>query len=107
MLKKGKHCLKTKRIERDEPEPKLMVINKRSITKMMRHKSMKPLRRKLLTRIISECRLVKKLNVHITVVKCIVMFARSMPLLISYSVLCLPCFRATRDNETYTATFKK
>jgi len=107
LLKRVKPCLSsTHRIKRDEPEPKLMVINKRSIKKMRSHKLMKPLSRKLLTRIISECRIVKKLNVHITVVECIVMFAESMPLPISYSILCLPCFSAIRTNETYTASLK-
>jgi len=107
LLKKAIPSLCCAMIKGDEPEPKLMAINKSSIKKMMSHKSLKPLDRTLLVRIISECGIVKKLNVHITVVECIVMFARSMPLPISYSILYLPNFRAFCAHKTYTATLKE
>ena len=68
---------------------------------------MKPLRRKRLEKLISECSIIKDLDVHITIVKCIVLFAEVIALPISYSILALPFDNVVRNNKTYDRTQEK
>lgn len=107
MIKKNHASLYNGRLKKSDPEPKLMKMNKRAITSMMKHRLIKSLGRKRLSEVISGCTIVKHLSVHITVVMCIVSFAEIVPLPISYSILALPFFKACRDTETYKSTLKK
>jgi len=83
--------------------------NLRAIKRMTKGKRMKFLSRKRLEKLISKSRIIKHLNIPITVVKCIVLFAEVTTLPISYSVLYLPlfCRDAFGCDKTYSATLQR